>query len=105
MSDDEQRIHDDREAREAAKAQVTQRFSALKGALAEKGIGRRVADHAADKARDAADQVADVARESKGIIAGTTGLLGLWFLRRPIAAQARRWWPVIKARLGKENDW
>lgn len=105
MSNAEEQIVADRAAREAAKAQVTQRFSALKGTLAEKGIGRRVSDHAAGKIKAVADEAVDVVCASKGIIAGTVGLLGIWFLRRPIAAQARRWWPLLKARWDKENDW
>ncbi|MFM5908519.1 MAG: hypothetical protein ACKOPO_13195 [Novosphingobium sp.] len=84
MSDADDKLQADRAHREAARQQVVERFTALKGALADKGIGRRIGERAVGKARSAADNAVEIAVESKGIIAGTAGLLALWFFRKPI---------------------
>lgn len=95
----------DRADRLAARRQISERYRKLTGAYADKGIGSRLGDVVVGKAKTVADDAVEVARESKGILAGTAGLIGLWFLRKPIASQAKRLWPKIKARLGKENTW
>ncbi|MFM5929757.1 MAG: hypothetical protein ACKOPQ_02495 [Novosphingobium sp.] len=105
MSAPDDQLQADREQREQARQQVLDRFSALKGALAEKGIGRRIGEKAANSAKAAADDVVEIAAESKGVIAGTAGLLALWFLRRPIASAGRKWWPKVADWLGKEKRW
>ncbi|PLK25970.1 hypothetical protein [Novosphingobium sp. TH158] len=104
MSDPEDHLAADRANRMEALARVTNRFSALKGAFAEKGVGQRVGELATGKAKSAAHEAVDVARDAKGVVAGAAGLLALWALRRPIAGQVRRWWPLLKARMGKEKD-
>jgi hypothetical protein len=78
------------------------RFSALKGDYAEKGIGKRVGDEVTGKVKGAAQDLGNVARESKGVIAGALGILGLWFARRPILSLGGRWWSMLRARIDKE---
>lgn len=92
---DEERIAEDRALRGEAKAVMTERFVALKDALGERGIPARVGDLATDKARAAGREAVAVARENRGVIVGTLGLLGLWFLRKPVARAARAHWPQL----------
>lgn len=66
----------------------------LRTGLAERPIGRRIRDRAADELVDAVDQVRDIAAENKAVVGGTLIALIGWFLRRPlvrgIEATARR---------------
>lgn len=91
-----------REARNDARSTMDRRFSALKGGYANKGVGERVGEQVTGKIRDTVQDLGDVARESKGVIAGALGLLGLWFARRPILSLGGRWWSKLRARIDKE---
>ena len=61
----------------------------VKADLAARGIGGRIKAKARDEAGKALDQGLAVARESKGIIAGTATMLGVWLLRKPLLSAAR----------------
>jgi hypothetical protein len=104
MSDPEDPIAADRQARSAALSRVTERFSALKGAYADKGLSERAGDLATSKAKAVSHEAVAVAKDARGVLVGTAGVLALWMFRKPIAGQVRRWWPLLKARMGKEND-
>ncbi len=73
-----------RQVRDAAKASFDARMAMVKGDLAARGVGGRIADKLGDDARQLADEALDIASESKGIIAGTLAALTLWLLRNPI---------------------
>ena len=77
-----------RAARDAAKAAYDASLMQLRGDPAEQSIGGRVAERLSEDARAAFDKALDVASESKGIIAGTSAAVALWFLRHPIIAWA-----------------
>lgn len=102
MSDGPPDVDVARETRNSARSRMAGRFSALKGDYADKGVGARLGEQVTGKVKDAVLEVSDVVRESKGIIAGAAGLLGLWLARRPITALGGRWWTKLKARIDKD---
>lgn len=77
-----------RVARDKARAAFDARLKQVKADLSARGIGERVADRIGGEAIDIIDYAADVARDSKGIIAGTLAALVLWLFRNPIIAWA-----------------
>lgn len=91
-----------REARDTARSRLLGRFSSLKGDYAEKSIGARVGEKVTGTVKGVADDLVEVASESKGVIAGAGGLIGLWLARRPILALGGRWWSKLKARIYKD---
>ena len=90
-------LDDLRTARNTAKGAFDARLATLRGEIAERGVAGRIADAAKDEAAAALAQGLDIARESKGIIAGTAAALALWFLRNPIIAWA-------EALLGEDDE-
>ncbi|MEO7247313.1 MAG: hypothetical protein ABIW31_02575 [Novosphingobium sp.] len=94
--------------RDAALSTVTSSYARLRGELAEKSIGRRVAEDVANKAKASAAEVVEIAVENKGVVAGTVGALAIWFARKPLAEHAvKAWeslpgaWHLLKARIAK----
>lgn len=85
----------ERQARDAALSRLTGRYVRLRAGLEEKSVVERLVEHASGKAKAAANEAVEIAEENKGVIAGTTALLVLWMLRRPIAGQARKWLPQL----------
>lgn len=73
-----------RAERDAAKVRLDAQVARLKADYDERGIGGRIAEEIGTKAASALDGAADIAGESKGVIAGTIGLLALWLCRKPI---------------------
>jgi hypothetical protein len=82
------RLEHAREARNSARAAFDARLGKVKSDLETRGVGGRIADKIGEEASDAFDQALNVAKESKGVIAGTVAALALWFLRHPIIAWA-----------------
>lgn len=100
-----------RAERDAALTSVTDSYDRLRGGLADKGIGKRVAEEAANKAKSSAKEVIDIAVENKGVVAVTVGALAIWFARKPLGEQAvKAWdrlplaWQSLKARMGKSHE-
>ncbi|HEX7929555.1 MAG TPA: hypothetical protein VF470_01415 [Sphingomicrobium sp.] len=81
-------LNQTRVARDAAKTAFHTRLEQVKADLAARSIGGRVADKLGEEAVDALDYTVDVARDSKGIIAGTLAAIVLWLFRNPIIAWA-----------------
>lgn len=77
-----------RVSRDAARAAFHTRLEQVKTDLAARGVGGRVADRIGEEAVDALDYTMDIARDSKGIIAGTLAAIMLWLFRNPIIAWA-----------------
>jgi hypothetical protein len=69
-------------ARNGARLAYETRLRQVREDLSARSVGGRIADHAAETAA----QAADIARENKGIVAGTIAALGIWLLRGPIIA-------------------
>lgn len=88
MNKAERQLDDARDLRDSARARFDARLAIVREDVAARGLGGRIADKAAEEARDALDEAIDIAKESKGIIAGTVAALALWFLRHPIIAWA-----------------
>ena len=86
MSRAEQDFQRDRDLRNAARGLFDARLAQVKADLAARSPTDRIADKAKGDAMAVAREAAAVARDSKGIIAGTIAALVLWFLRRPIIA-------------------
>lgn len=89
MSDAEQRLAKDRENRGAARGLFDTRLAQVKSDLSARGIGGRIKAQAQEKVFGALDQGIDLARESKGIIAATAGLIALWLLRAPLIGKVK----------------
>lgn len=64
------------------------RLEQVKADLSARGIGGRLADRLGEEAVEAIDYTMDVARDSKGIIAGTLVAIMLWLFRNPIISWA-----------------
>ena len=77
-----------RDRRDVARALFDQRAATVKGDLAAKGIGARIAEDISGKASAGLAEAKDIASSHRGIIAGTIVALVLWFLRRPLIALA-----------------
>lgn len=73
-----------KELRDAARAAFHERLGQVKADLSARGVGSRMADRIGEEAIGAIDYTLDVARDSKGIIAGTLAALVLWLFRNPI---------------------
>ena len=86
MSDRLQRLAEDRAARNAARGLFEARLKALIDDFESRGIGERIAERASREVREIAGQALLVAKDSKGVIAGTAAALLLWFFRAPLVA-------------------
>lgn len=90
MSDIEHRLAEDRTIRNSARGVFDAGVGTVKADLAARGIGGRIVATATGKVRDVGNEALAVARESKGIIAGTIAALGLWTIRKPLIAAAHK---------------
>jgi hypothetical protein len=91
VSDAESRFSADRGNRNAARGLFDRRLARVKQDLAARSVPQRIKAKAQDEVFKAADQAIDVARESKGVIAATAGVLTLWFLRKPLREMVGGW--------------
>lgn len=90
MSDDDSNLGEALAARNAARAALTQRLEAVRGGLADQGIGSRVRHDAAVRVQEVAEETVAVVRESRWIVAATLAVLLGWLLRNPIGSAFRR---------------
>lgn len=81
-----------RTARDAARSAFLGRAARLRGELATRSIGGRIADDIQARAAGVGKEALDVAKESKAIIAGTAAALAIWFLRVPILGWIAEQW-------------
>lgn len=96
----EARLALDRANRDAARALFSERLERIKADLAARGVGARVAHSVKEGTTDALDAGLDVARERKGLIAGTLGALLLWIFRDPLFTAAS----ALVARIRGEDE-
>lgn len=82
----EQRLAADRATRNAAHGAFTTRLDRIKADVQAQGIGSRMVETVVGEVSGAMNVGLDVARERKGVIAGTIGALLLWIFRRPLIA-------------------
>lgn len=92
MSDPVEQFRADRDNRHAARAVFDAGVTQVKVDLAARGIGGRIADKAQGEAFAALDEAVAVAKDSKGVIAGTLAALALWTFRAPLLAAAKKLW-------------
>lgn len=90
MSDAQQRLSEDRANRHAARRLVDDGIAQVKSDLNARSIGGRIKHKVVGEIEDAAATGVAVARENKPVIAGTIGLLLVWFLREPLGRWAGR---------------
>lgn len=88
-----------RSARDIARETLEGRVEQVRKDYSARGIGGRIVDSAVEQGKATASETLAIARESKGIIAGTAGLLVLWFFRRPLIDKATRLIDNIKDRI------
>ena len=74
----------DRTKRNEARARFEAHLSAFKGDDEQDGMPSRVVARIGRDAKGKLDEAIEISEQNKGIIAGTLGLLALWFLRNPI---------------------
>jgi hypothetical protein len=84
MSGSETSLAVNRANREVAHAAFSDRLEGIKADLAARSVGARMADSVKEGTSDALDAGLDVAKERKGLIAGTLGALLLWLFREPL---------------------
>lgn len=82
------RLATDRANRDAAHRVFSTRLERIKADIEARGIGSRVAGTMVEEVSGAVDMGLDVARERKGLVAGTVGALLLWIFRQPLIAGA-----------------
>ena len=75
MNETERRLTDDRANRSAARGLFDARLAQVKADLAARSVPARIKAKATDEAAKGIEQGLAVAKESKGIIAGTTAAL------------------------------
>lgn len=80
----ERQVLADKALRDGAKRTFDSRLAQVKLDLEARGVGGRVADEVAERAKLVFDEAADVAQEHPGIIGGTIAGIMLWILRNPI---------------------
>jgi hypothetical protein len=90
MNDAGSRLAADRANRKAARGLFDSRLAQVKTDLAARRIPGRIKAKATDEAAKGIEQGIAVAKESKGIIAGTAAALALWFFREPLWALGKR---------------
>jgi len=74
----------ERAKRDEVRARFETHLSAFRGDDEQDGMTSRVAARIGRDAKGKLDEAIEIAEQNKGIIAGTIGLLALWFLRNPI---------------------
>lgn len=80
----ERQVLADKALRDTAKLNFDARLAQVKLDLEARGVGGRVADEVADRAKLVFDEAAYVAQEHPGVIGGTIAAIMLWILRNPI---------------------
>jgi hypothetical protein len=80
----ERQVLADKAQRDNAKRNFDARLAQVKLDLEARGVGGRVADEVADRAKLVFDEAVDVAQEHPGILGGTIAGIMLWILRNPI---------------------
>ena len=89
MSKAEDRLAQDRGQRGSARGLFDTRLAQVKADLAARSIGGRVKAKAQGEVFKALDSGIEIAKESKGIIAASTGAVLLWLFRAPLLKAAR----------------
>lgn len=77
--------------REEAWQLVRGDVAALREGLAEKPIGRRIREHAADEIVETIDMARNIASENKAVVGLTIAALAGWLLRAPLSRIAGHW--------------
>lgn len=104
MTDPIEQFRADRDNRHAARGVFDAGVAQVKDDLAARGIGGRIADKAQDEALSALDEAVAVAKDSKGIIAGTIAALALWTFRAPLLSAAQGLWGRLAPASVQEDD-
>lgn len=94
----------DRANRDAARRVFSKRLERIKADIEARGIGSRVAGTMVEEVSGAVDMGLDVARERKGLIAGTIGALLLWVFRQPLIAGAASLFEHFTGEQGAEDE-
>lgn len=90
MNEAESRLAADRANRKAARGLFDGRLAQVKADLAARSVPGRIKAKATDEVAKGIEQGVTIAKESKGIIAGTAAALALWFFREPLWALGKR---------------
>jgi hypothetical protein len=108
MNDAEDQLAQHRTLRGSARGLFDTRLAQVKADLAARSIAGRVKAKAKDEAFKALDTGLDVAKESKGIVAATAGVLLAWAFRAPLLKAVGGLFgpdPVQDAEASPAEDW
>ena len=81
---DPESIESLRAARNSARAYFDTSLEQVKSDFGARSVGSRITSKVKEDAKAAAVYALDVARDNKGVVAGTLAALVLWFFRNPI---------------------
>jgi len=84
VSDLEHRLAEDRLLRDAALALFKADLAFIRGDLADKGVGARIAARLGEGTREMVDDAVDYAEANRGKVAAAVAAVILWFARGPI---------------------
>lgn len=101
MSGSETSLAANRANREAAHAAFIHRLGEIQADLAARPVGARMAHSVKEGTSEALDAGLDVAKERKGLVAGTIGALLFWTFREPLLAAAAR---LVARVRGKDEE-
>lgn len=90
MNEAESRLAADRANRKAARGLFDNRLAQVKADLAARSVPGRIKAKATDEVVKGIEQGVTIAKDSKGIIAGTVAALALWFFREPLLTWGKR---------------
>jgi hypothetical protein len=88
MSAAERQLLAARRARDVARTAYAARLAQVKADLAARGVGSRLAHTIGDEVAEAVEIGREVAREHKGVLAGTIAAVLLWLVKEPLVAAA-----------------
>lgn len=97
MSEAESRLAADKANRKAARGLFDRRLAQVRADLAARSVPGRIKAKATDELAKGIEQGVTIAKDSKGIIAGTVAALALWFFRKPL-------WQLGKGLIAGKQD-
>lgn len=89
MSEEPAGLSAKRDARDAARGRLETGLGQVRKDLDARSVGGRIVSRANKELRAAAAEAVEIAKDSKGVIAATAGVLTVWLLREPLLDAVR----------------
>lgn len=84
MSALKQRLKEDRQLRNAARAIIVDQYLRVRGGMSGKRVGQQLADRVSDDLIEGAREPRKLALASVPLVAAIAGAIAIWFARKPI---------------------